>query len=129
MPNGLLVVSNTPLQDEHIQREAKLAKELGIEGIRLLDRDEIQARVHSETFRMALAEEACVLLNPARLVRGLREVVVRLGGRVFEQTVVDEITQDETPSSRGPPGDRFGPGECFWRQTATVAASPRCGTA
>jgi len=33
MPNGLLVVSNTPLQDEHIQREAKLAKELGQYGI------------------------------------------------------------------------------------------------
>src|SRR3990172_3904546 len=94
MDNGLLVVSNTPLQDEHIQREAKLAKELGIEGIRLLCRDEIQARVHSETFRLALEEEACVLLNPARLVRGLREGVVRLGGRVFEETAVDEITQD-----------------------------------
>jgi glycine/D-amino acid oxidase-like deaminating enzyme len=94
MDNGLLVVSNTPLQDEHIQREAKLAKELGIEGIRLLARDEIQARVHSETFRMALEEEACVLLNPARLVRGLREVVVRLGGRVFEGTAVDEVTQN-----------------------------------
>ncbi|MEE8347480.1 MAG: FAD-dependent oxidoreductase, partial [Dehalococcoidia bacterium] len=68
MPNGLLTVSNTPLQDEHIRREAKVAAELGIEGVRLLDRDEIQARVHSETFRGALEEDACVLVNPARLV-------------------------------------------------------------
>lgn len=93
MPNGLLVVSNSPLQDEHIRGEATLARELGIESIRLLDRDEIQARVHSETFRLGLAEEPCVLVNPARLVRGLRDAVVRLGGRVFEGTAVDEIKQ------------------------------------
>jgi glycine/D-amino acid oxidase-like deaminating enzyme len=93
MPNGLLVVSNTPLQDEHIEGEAKLAKELGIDSIRLLDREEIQARVHSETFRLAIEEEPCVLLNPARLARGLRDAVVRMGGRVFEKTAVDEVTQ------------------------------------
>jgi len=94
MPNGLLVVSNTPLQDDHIQKEATLARELGIDGIRLLDRDQIQARVHSETFRLALEEETCVLLNPARLVRGLKEAVVRKGVRVFEQTAVDEVSED-----------------------------------
>lgn len=95
MPNGLLTVSNSPLQDEHIRSEAKVAAELGIKGIRLLDRDEIQARVHSETFRGALEEDACVLLNPARLVRGLKEAVIRAGGRVFEQTPMEELTQSE----------------------------------
>lgn len=93
MPNGLLTVSNTPLQDEHIRREAKVAAELGIEGIRLLDRDEIQARVHSKTFRGALEEDAGVLVNPARLVRGLKEAVIRAGGRVFEQTAMEELSQ------------------------------------
>jgi glycine/D-amino acid oxidase-like deaminating enzyme len=95
MPNGLLTVSNTPLQDEHIRREAEIAGELGIEGIRLMDRDEIQARVHSETFRGALEEETCVLVNPAKLVRGLKEAVVRAGGRVFEQTPMDELSQSD----------------------------------
>lgn len=95
MPNGLLTVSNTPLQDEHIQREAALAHDLGIEDMRLLDRDEIQGRVHSETFRCALEERTCVLVNPARLVRGLKDAVIRAGGRVFEQTPMEELKQSE----------------------------------
>jgi glycine/D-amino acid oxidase-like deaminating enzyme len=93
MPNGLLTVSNTPLQDDHIRREAEVAQELGIEGIRYMEKDEIQARVHSETFRCAVEEDACLLVNPARLVRGLKEAVIRAGGRVFEQTPMEELSQ------------------------------------
>jgi glycine/D-amino acid oxidase-like deaminating enzyme len=95
MPNGLLTVSNTPLQDDQLRSEAKVAEELGIEGIRLMDRDEIQARVHSETFRGGLKEDTCVLVNPAKLVRGLKEAVIRAGGRVFEQTAMNEISQSK----------------------------------
>jgi glycine/D-amino acid oxidase-like deaminating enzyme len=95
MPSGLLTVSNTPLQDEHIRREAEVAQELGIEGIRYLERDEIQARVRSETFRCAVEEDTCLLVNPARLVRGLKEAVVRAGGRVFEQTSMEELSQSD----------------------------------
>jgi glycine/D-amino acid oxidase-like deaminating enzyme len=93
MSNGLLTVSNTPLQDEHIQRELEVARDLGIEGMRFIEKDEIQARVHSETFRCAIEEDACVLMNPARLVRGLKDVVIRAGGRVFEQTPMEEFSQ------------------------------------
>ena len=93
MPNGLLTVSNTPLQDEHIWREAEAAQELGIKGIRYLERDEIRTRVHSETFRCAIDEDTCLLLNPARLVRGLKDAVIRAGGRVFEQTPMEELSQ------------------------------------
>jgi glycine/D-amino acid oxidase-like deaminating enzyme len=95
MPNGLLTVSNTPLQDEHVRREAALARDLGIEDMRLLDRDEIQGRVHSETFRCALEERTCVLVNPARLVRGLKDAVIRAGGRVYEQTRMEELSQSQ----------------------------------
>jgi glycine/D-amino acid oxidase-like deaminating enzyme len=93
MPNGLLTVSNTPLQDDHVRREAEVAQELGIEGIRYLEQDEIRARVHSETFRSAIEEDTCLLVNPARLVRGLKEAVIRAGGRVFEQTAMEELSQ------------------------------------
>jgi len=93
MPNGLLTVSNTPLQDDHIRREAEVAQELGVEGIRYLERDEIQARVHSDTFRCAVEEDTGLLMNPARLVRGLKEAVIRAGGRVFEQTPMEELSQ------------------------------------
>jgi glycine/D-amino acid oxidase-like deaminating enzyme len=93
-PNGLLTVSNNPLQDSVIRREFETAQRLGIGGMTFLEKDDIQAAVHSETFRCAVREETCTLLNPARLVRGLKEAVIRAGGRVFEQTSMDRL--DET---------------------------------
>jgi glycine/D-amino acid oxidase-like deaminating enzyme len=92
-PNGLLTVANNALQDRVIEREMETAERLGIGGMKFLSRDEIQASVHSPTFRSALREETCTLLNPARLVRGLKEAVIRAGGRVFEQTPMDRLEE------------------------------------
>jgi glycine/D-amino acid oxidase-like deaminating enzyme len=90
-PNGLLTVSNTPLQDTILRREFETAERLGLGGFKFLERDEIRSSVHSETLRCAVREESCTLVNPARLVRGLREAVIRAGGRVFEQTPMERL--------------------------------------
>jgi glycine/D-amino acid oxidase-like deaminating enzyme len=94
-PNGLLTVSNSPLQDPNVRAEFETAQRLGLKGIEFLEQREIQASVHSETLRCAIREEACTLINPARLVRGLKGAVIRAGGRVFEQTPMDRL--EETP--------------------------------
>lgn len=85
-PNGLLTVSNNPLQDGIIRREVETAERLGLSGVRFLEKDQIQTAIHSETFRCAMREETCTLMNPARLVRGLKRAVIEAGGRVYEQT-------------------------------------------
>jgi glycine/D-amino acid oxidase-like deaminating enzyme len=90
-PNGLLTVSNSPLQDAIMRDEFETAERLGLGGIEFLEKDAIQASVHSETFRCALREESCTLLNPARLVRGLKRAVIGAGGRVFEQTPMERL--------------------------------------
>ena len=87
-PNGLLTLSNSPAQDRIIQEEFETAQRLGVKGIRLLTREEAQKRIYSERIRCAIHEEACSLINPARLVRGLKRVVERLGARVYEGTTV-----------------------------------------
>jgi glycine/D-amino acid oxidase-like deaminating enzyme len=92
-PNGLLTVANNPLQDGVLQREFETAQRLGIGGMKFLSRDEIQAAVHSSTFQCAVREETCTLLNPARLVRGLKDAVIRAGGRVFEQTPMERLEE------------------------------------
>ena len=94
-PTGLLTVSNNPLQDDLIRRDVETAQRLGIKGVSFLERAQAQALVHSETFRCAMREETCTLLNPARLVRGLKEAVIRAGGRIFEQTPLDRIEETE----------------------------------
>jgi len=90
-PNGLLTVSNSPLQDEIMREEFETAEQLGLSGIEFLEKDAIQSSVHSETFRCALREQSCTLLNPARLVRGLKRAVIGAGGRVFEQTPMERL--------------------------------------
>lgn len=94
-PNGALTVSSSPLQDPVICRDVETAQRLGIAGVSFLERHEIQEAVHSETFRCGMREEACTLLNPARLVRGLKEAVIRAGGRVYEQTSLERFEQTE----------------------------------
>jgi glycine/D-amino acid oxidase-like deaminating enzyme len=93
-PNGLLTVSNTPLQDSMVREEFETAEQLGLGGFKFLEKEEIRSTIHSDTLRCAVREESCTLLNPARLVRGLKDAVIRAGGRVFEQTPMASL--DET---------------------------------
>jgi glycine/D-amino acid oxidase-like deaminating enzyme len=90
-PNGLLTISNSALQDEILRGEFETAQRLGLGGFEFLERDAIRSSVHSETFRCALRERSCTLLNPARLVRGLKRAVIQAGGRVFEQTPMERL--------------------------------------
>ncbi len=90
-PNGLVTISNSPLQDTILREEVETAERLGLGGFSFLEKNEMQSLIHSETFRCAVREESCTLLNPARLVRGLKEAVIRAGGRVFEQTPMESM--------------------------------------
>jgi glycine/D-amino acid oxidase-like deaminating enzyme len=88
-PNGAITISNSAPQDRIIAAELETAARLGLDGhLSFLDRSEAQERIHSERIRCAFREETCVLVNPARLARGLKRVVERLGARVFEGTPV-----------------------------------------
>lgn len=88
-PNGLIVVSNSPPQDEHIRQEVETAARLGLEkDFVYLDGAAARERVHSEQIRCGFREEACTLLNPARLARGLADRVRSLGGDIYEGTTV-----------------------------------------
>ncbi len=89
-PNGLITLSNTPPQDRVVQEEFETAQRLGIKEVEYLGREEAQERIHSERIRCAIRENACSLLNPARLARGLKKVVERLGATIYENTPVGE---------------------------------------
>ena len=104
MPTGMLVVSNGPEQDARIDEELATAARLRLDGMTRLDRAAVQAEIHSETLRCGLAEDACVLVNPAKLVRGLRAVAVRLGVEVYEGTPVEALTQGNGVTIKTPGG-------------------------
>jgi glycine/D-amino acid oxidase-like deaminating enzyme len=89
-PNGLITLSDSAPQDRIIHEELETAQRLGLGGdFAFLDREAARERIHSDRIRCAFYEEACTLVNPARLARGLARVVERLGARIFEGTRVE----------------------------------------
>lgn len=86
---GLLTVSDAPDRDRVIERELETAARLGVDDhFEFLDRARAQECLHSERVRCAFRERPCLLLNPARLVRGLKVAAERAGVQVFENTPV-----------------------------------------
>lgn len=88
---GLLVVATNPGQEARVKSDLEAAAKLGLERTRALSGEEVRAEVDSPTYRMALFEEDCAVLHPAKLARGLAEVVEAAGVSLFEATPVDSI--------------------------------------
>lgn len=59
----------------------------------LLDQDQVRAEVDSPTYRGGLWDrDGCAMVDPARLVWGLRRACLSVGVRFYENTPVDRIT-------------------------------------
>jgi glycine/D-amino acid oxidase-like deaminating enzyme len=86
--NGLLTVATTPPHIKRLQDEVRLAEDLGFEGVRWLDQAETRSQVNSPTYLGARYEEQCALINPAKLVRGMKNVAMGAGAEIYEETPV-----------------------------------------
>ena len=88
---GLLTVATNKGQAKRLQHEIKLGEELGIEGLEWLDAGSTRAQVDSPTYIGARWEAQCALINPAKFVRGMKDVAVKSGVEVYERTPVLEF--------------------------------------
>jgi glycine/D-amino acid oxidase-like deaminating enzyme len=89
--NGIITVSTTAWQDAIIENDVKAAQEMGIQDIRFLDGQTVHDMVHSPTYRCAHQEEACAILNPAKLAWGLARVIREKGVALYEGAPVQEV--------------------------------------
>jgi glycine/D-amino acid oxidase-like deaminating enzyme len=88
---GELLFATAPWQVPGLEEEAELMARFG-ERVDLLDADAARAEVHSPTYHGGLwAHDGVGLVDPARLVWGLREAALGLGVRVHEHTAVTGI--------------------------------------
>lgn len=87
---GVITLSNTEPQDALIHDEFETAQRLGIEDMKFFDKDAAQQLIRSPRIRCAVREDACSLVNPARLARGLKKVIERMGAKVYEGTAVQD---------------------------------------
>jgi glycine/D-amino acid oxidase-like deaminating enzyme len=88
---GLLTVSTGPGQDALVEKDLRAAAHLDVDDLRVLDRGECLDLVRCEPIRRGYFVSHGLLLDPAALARGLKQVACRRGVRVYEQTPVDAV--------------------------------------
>ncbi|MCL7426649.1 FAD-binding oxidoreductase [Streptomyces sp. YS415] len=85
---GEIDVATEPYQARELREWYEEIERRGLaEGIEFLDADAVRQQVDSPTFQAGLHDRRGVaILNPAKLVWGLKAACVRLGVRVYEHT-------------------------------------------
>ena len=103
---GQLNVALTPAHVEGLEQSRAAAERVGASGWTLLSRAEAQAELASPLYLGALVAPRNALLDPVRLVDGLRAEAARRGVRIYEGVAVGgfEFPADrvvvETPEGR-----------------------------
>ena len=88
---GSLRIATSRAQMERVAAGTERRRGLGQSDVRLLSAEEVAARVRVAGVVGGAYTPHCARVHPARLVRGLADVVERLGGRIFENTKVTRI--------------------------------------
>ncbi len=93
---GELDVATADWQMRELASSHRAAADRGMD-VTLLDRDEIRAEVHSPTYVGGLWNRSgCAMVDPARLVWGLRQACLNAGVRIYERSRVTGISRTAT---------------------------------
>ena len=90
--SGEFDVATEDYQVGHLLAVREMPAEYGIDH-QVLDGEEIREQVASPLYRGAIADSEVGTVDPARLAWGLASAAEMLGVRVFEQTVVSDISR------------------------------------
>jgi glycine/D-amino acid oxidase-like deaminating enzyme len=101
---GFLRVATAERYLRKIRKEVQLMNRLGFDDIHYLDQRDLRDRVNSPIHLGALWEPRLVLVHPLKLVRAERDLAVRYGARVFENTPVLDVKRGDRFRLRTPAG-------------------------
>lgn len=88
---GFLRVATTPGYVKRLRSEVELMQSLGFDDIHWLDGAQVRERVYSPLHLGAIWEPRLVLVHPLKLVRAERDLAVRSGAAVYENSPVLRI--------------------------------------
>ncbi|GAA1633799.1 NAD(P)/FAD-dependent oxidoreductase [Georgenia ruanii] len=100
---GVLMVARTPLEARSFRESVTEDREYGFDpdDTVYLDREQAAERIRVAGLLGAKYNSHSASHDPARLVRGLAEVVERLGGTIYEQTRVQSIAPHRAVTEHG----------------------------
>jgi glycine/D-amino acid oxidase-like deaminating enzyme len=96
---GNLEVARTPAQALRLRAEADEDRRWGIDDVEILSGSQAADRIRVDHLVLGSFNPHCARIQPAKLARGLADVVERLGVTIYEQTPVTTISSGraETP--------------------------------
>jgi glycine/D-amino acid oxidase-like deaminating enzyme len=122
---GYAEVSTSPAQDGAWVASAETCRRLGVgDRYREISPEEVQAICRSPAFRGGAAMGDGATVQPARLARGLRRVLLDRGVRIFEKTPASRL-QPGPPVVVETPGGRVRAGRAILGINAWSAGWPR----
>jgi glycine/D-amino acid oxidase-like deaminating enzyme len=90
-PTGELAVAVSPVEVGQLREAAALLEEFG-QRAELLDRDQMQAEVHSPLYLGGMWQQSgAAMVNPAKLADGLRQAALAAGVQIFEHSRVRKL--------------------------------------
>ncbi len=87
-PTGQLHVALSPGQAEDLDAARRCAEELGVTGLRFLTRDEARAELRCRLYEGALWNPGGGVLDPVKLILGLKRDLLGRGVGLYEETRV-----------------------------------------
>ncbi len=95
--SGALEIAVLPIQLERLQQELEHLHELGFDDAdyRWLSADEVRGMLNVDKAQGGMLMSHCAAIHPARLARGLAEVLTDQGVTIYEQSPVLEIQPNE----------------------------------
>jgi glycine/D-amino acid oxidase-like deaminating enzyme len=91
---GQLHVALIPEQVQELREAQESARSLGLPHDRFLDRDETRAELHCDRYQAGLLNPRSALVDPVKLVEGLKREAARLGTVIHERTRVTALERD-----------------------------------
>ncbi len=98
---GNLEVARNPAQAQRLRAEVEEDRRWGIDGVEILSAAEASDRIRVHDTVLGSFNPHCARIQPAKLARGLADVVERLGATIYEQTPVTHIGPGRAQTPRG----------------------------
>ncbi|HZZ97822.1 MAG TPA: FAD-binding oxidoreductase [Jatrophihabitantaceae bacterium] len=97
---GTIVLARSAAQVHRAHEEVAEAREYGLD-VSILDADQARGRLNATDVLGGTYTPDCAALQPARLVRGLAEVIEARGVRIFEGTRVERLEPGAVHTDHG----------------------------
>jgi len=101
--SGAVEIAVNSAQLDHMREEIdyRRAAGFGEADYRWLERDELDSMLHVDQAKGGILMSHCAAIHPARLARGLAEVVERMGVRLYDQSAVLEVSDRQVTTAGG----------------------------